>query len=431
MHIVILAGGSGTRLWPLSRQDLPKQFLRFGDQLSLLQKTTRRFLHSSLTESISVSTNAHQESHVREQLAEIDPAQKTAVIVEPSSRNTAPAIAFALRALEERWGVRENDSILVLPSDHLIEPESVFLQYLEMIDPIVRNDQLMIFGIRPNKPETGFGYIQIGERRDWLTYKVKRFVEKPNRQIAEKYLASGDYYWNAGMFAFSAGLFWQKLEEHAPEIRKAMRGSVSEVKERFPRIPDLSFDYAVLEKSPDTLVCPLPVSWSDVGCWDSVYDTMNKDENQNVQVGNVVAIDTKNSLIFGGKRLISTVGLEDMLIVATEDATFISKKGESQKVKDIVQELIKIGSREGTSHASKRHSWGTAEILEEGIGCRVEKIWILVGESWKTPECARGIVVEGTAVLGERKIGPLDVVEAGEELVASEPVSLILIARRE
>lgn len=430
MHIVILAGGSGMRLWPVSRKDLPKQYLSFGDKLSLLQKTTNRFLRSPLTESISISTNADQAARVKEQLSEIDPEQKTGILVEPYSRNTAPAIAFALRSLEEHKNVKESDSILVLPSDHLIEPESVFLQYLEMIDPVVRNNQLVIFGIRPTKPETGFGYIQIGKKQDWLTYKVKRFVEKPNRHVAESYLASGDYYWNAGMFAFSAGLFWRKLEEHAPEIYAAMQGTTREIETRFAQIPDLSFDYAVLEKSENTLVCPLPVSWSDVGCWDSVYDTMNKDENQNVQIGNVVSIDTKNSLIFGGKRLISTVGLEDMLIVATEDATFISKKGESQKVKEIVQKLIQIGSKEGTSHSTQNFPWGIVQILEEGKECRIEKVVIFGGESWELPEGATGIVLEGKAQQDGRELCPTELVQSGSELFVPEAASLILVKRR-
>lgn len=412
MHILVLAGGGGTRLWPLSRQDFPKQFLHFGEPLSLLQKTVSRFLHFPLTKTLSISTNVQHESLVRQQLAKIDPDLKVHVIVEPDRKNTAPAIAFSLRYLQERAGVGDGESVLVLPSDHLIEPEAVFTRYLEMIEPLSKKEQIVIFGIRPTKPETGFGYIHLGEKYDFLSYRVKRFVEKPTRAVAESYLASGDYYWNAGMFVFTAGLFWKKLSELAPAIYALSKDSLNETHSRFSAMPDISFDYAILEKSPEILVCPLPVSWSDVGSWDSVYEVMKKDRNQNVKFGNVLDIDTKNSLIFGGKRLISTIGLEDMLIVETDDATFISKKGESQKVKEIVQELQKMGSRKGTDHTSKQHSWGTAQLLEEKKGYSVQKISLLPGQFW---ECR----IPSSLTLLEGKV----CVE-GEELFLRVPFSI-------
>lgn len=337
MHILILAGGGGTRLWPLSRQEFPKQFLHFGDSISLLQKTVLRFVKRPFVESLSICTNARYENLVKQQLAKIDSEGKINIIVEPCRRNTAPAIAYAIRHLPAQTG-----SVLVLPADHLIEPESVLVRYLEMAEEILKQEQMVIFGIRPNKPETGFGYIQLGEKWDYLTYKVKRFVEKPNRSLAESYLASGDFYWNAGMFAFSISLFWKSLAEHAPEIYELSKGDFDEITSNFHKMPDISFDYAVLEKNQNLLVCPLPVSWSDVGSWDSVYESMKKDGNQNVKIGNVMDIETKNCLILGGKRLISTVGLEDLLIVETEDAIFICKKGESQKVRNVVQNLISL-----------------------------------------------------------------------------------------
>jgi mannose-1-phosphate guanylyltransferase/mannose-6-phosphate isomerase len=383
MHVLILAGGGGTRLWPLSRQDFPKQFLRFEGQQSLLQKTVSRFLNSSLTETLAISTNAQYEFLVRQQLEKIDPEKRACIIIEPGRKNTGPAIAFAIRYLEEAGRISKSSSLLVLPSDHLIEPETVFIRHLESVERLSQQNHWVIFGIRPTRAESGFGYIQIGPQFDLFTYQVKRFVEKPAPQLAKHYLASGDYYWNAGMFAFSMDHFWRELSLYAPEIERGMKGTLAEIAAQFDQLPNISFDYAILEKTRKALVCPLPVSWSDVGCWDSVYETLAKDQNQNVKIGHVLALDTKNSLIIGGKRLISTVGLEDMLIVETDDATFITKKGESQKVKQIVQELIKIGRKEGEFHSTQYLAWGTIQLLDEGAEYRIQKIQIRPGQSWE------------------------------------------------
>lgn len=383
MHLLILAGGGGTRLWPLSRQDFPKQFLHFGDKLSLLQKSVSRFLDAPFTETISIATNIQYEPLVRQQIEKLETKQKINLIVEPCRKNTTAAIAFSIKYLQEKLGILENDPVLILPSDHLIEPQSLFSCYLEQIEPLVRKGELILFGIRPTTPETGYGYIQIGKYSTLSTHQVKRFVEKPDRALAEKYLASGDYYWNTGIFALSPHLFWGKLAQHAPEINHLMQGTFEEATSRFNELPDISFDYAILEKTKNALVCPLPVSWSDVGCWDSVYDAMIKDKNQNVKFGNVLEVDTKNSLIFGGKRLISTIGLENLLIIETDDVTFISKRGESQKVKNIVNELIKIGKKEGAHHPTQRFSGGETRLLDEGKEYSIQKIQIDGGHTWE------------------------------------------------
>lgn len=371
MHILILAGGGGTRLWPLSRQDFPKQFLHFGDHQSLLQKTVSRFALWPITSSLSISTNKQYAPLVREQLKKTDSVR---IVIEPARKNTAPAIAFAIKELD----LPLDSVILVLPSDHLIEPQSIFLDYLSRVVPHVQKDQLVLFGIHPTKPETGYGYIQVDKQHDANTFEVKRFVEKPDKTLAEQYIASEDYYWNSGMFACTVRHFWKLIAQHAPIIDHLCEQNPIP----FEKMPDISFDYAVLEKTSPILVCPLPVVWSDVGCWDSVYESMEKDKNQNVKVGNVVEIDTKNSLILGGKRLISTIGLEDMLIVETEDATFISKKGESQKVKSMVLELVKSGKREGDRHAIERNSWGSIESLRDEDDYSIQKITIDPQMSW-------------------------------------------------
>lgn len=341
MHAIILAGGGGTRLWPLSRDDFPKQFLSFDGKGSLLQKTVQRIYCSKLIDKIIVVTNAHHEALVVKQLASIDINQKVHILVEPCRRNTAPAIALAIKFLQENLNVPFNASILVLPSDHLIDPEPVFIKYIEHATQIIKINWIVAFGIQPTKPETGYGYIQKGSKLDAYTYRVKHFIEKPDSMRAQSYLASGDYFWNAGVFAFSIEIFWRELKKHAFDIFVLMQERLEEIKKKYDLFPNVSIDYSLMEKTDQMAMCPLPISWSDVGSWDSIYDFMDKDQNQNVKIGNVLDIDTKNSLIFGGKRLISTIGLEDVLIVETDDVIFISKKGESQRVKSIVQELYR------------------------------------------------------------------------------------------
>ena len=421
MHIVILAGGGGIRLWPLSRQDFPKQFLRFGDQNTLLQRSVRRFLDSPLTETISVATNVQYAPLVKEQLSQIDPDQRVQIIVEPGRKNTAPAIAFAVKYLQKTLGVSEDASILILPSDHLIEPQSVFSDHLEQIDPLIKNHQLILFGIQPTKPETGYGYIQIGAPFNRLTHHVKQFIEKPDKICAERYLASGDYFWNAGMFAFSMARFWKTMQEFAPQITALLTGSVEEASSRFQEMPDISFDYAVLEKCSDLLLCPLPVLWSDVGSWDSVYDVMDKDADQNVKFGNVVSIDTKNSLILGGKRLISTIGLDDLLIVETEDATFISKKGQSQKVKPMVQQFLK-GRKEIHRAGQKKY--------------QAEKIAIEGGQKWQKSFSQAGLLIllSGEVFLDKKAMAVCDPIsiELGRSIemnnLSDKPAELLLLS---
>ena len=224
--------------------------------------------------------------------------------------------------------------------------------------------------------------------------------------MAEGYLADPRFYWNSGMVLFSAGAFWQQLEEHAPQIYALMHGSYEEAVSRFSAMPDLSIDYALMEKSQAVLVCPLSVQWSDVGSWDSVYETMEKDQNHNVKIGQVVDIDTKNSLIVSGKRLISTIGVEDLLIVETEDALFVSKKGESQRVKGLVKELAQRGRKEGAMRALQTHPWGTVHLLSEGDEYSIKKVQLNEGQRVKG---RHAIPLKGTFVVqGEFLVNDTD-----------------------
>lgn len=330
MKAIVLAGGGGTRLWPLSKEDFPKQFLNFGFGSSLLQKTVERLKRAPFIDKVLVATNELHLTLVEEQLEKI--GASCPILVEPLRKNTTAAIGLAIRTLQKEHGALDTEPILVVPSDHLIEPEAIFLHALEHLYP---KDQIITFGIRPTRAETGYGYIEIGKKFDPLTFQVKRFIEKPDQKTAEKYVKNLHFFWNSGMFLFTVQTFWKQLRLHAPEFEELFnKENIS-----FEKMPDLSIDYAIMEKSKDVVVCPLAVSWSDVGCWDSVYDVMEKDEHQNVKIGDVLAIDTTNSLILGGKRVISTIGLDDLLIIETDEAVLISKKGESQRVKALLQEL--------------------------------------------------------------------------------------------
>lgn len=374
MKIIILAGGSGTRLWPISRGSFPKQFLKLRDEFSLLQKTAKRFLAQWPAQDIIVVTNQEYRHLVRNQLSVIDSQLAEQIIVEPERKNTAPAIVLAVKFLEEKFGKEE--PFFVSSSDYLISPEKPFLEAVHLAEETAKQGRVVVFGIKPRKPETGYGYIKVQQASDKRALNVEQFVEKPSLELAEQYVASGDYLWNCGLFAFTVEKFWQELAEHASDIYALCKGSYADLLEKFSAMPNRSIDYAVMEKSKNISVIPLNLLWSDVGSWDSLYDVLDKDMNQNVKIGNILDIDTKNSLVVGGKRLIATIGLEDVVIVETEDAIFFGKKGESQRVKALVEELKKQGMKEIMDHVITHRPWGQYVILEEGSRHKVKRILV-------------------------------------------------------
>ncbi len=404
MKVVILAGGSGTRLWPYSRNNFPKQFLHFGEEYSLLQKTIRRFLPIAKPSEMLIVTNQDYFHHVKTQVGELDPELAQQILVEPERKNTAPAIALAYAYLADRMKCDPSETFLVSSSDHLISPEDRFLEAVQQADLLARKGRHVIFGIRPHKPETGYGYILADKSGN-----VQRFVEKPDYALAQQYLLSGDYLWNSGIFLFQMELFQKELGAYCPEIESKLHAGFEQAMQHFSEMPEISIDYALMEKSKRVSVLPLDLTWSDVGSWDSVYDAFEKDSNQNVKVGNVMDIDTKNCLIMGGKRLISTIGLEDLLVVETDDALLIGKKGESQRVKQLVEELKKKNAKEPYEHLTSHRPWGRYTVLEEGERYKIKRIVVEPGQKLSLQmhyhRSEHWVVVQGTAkvTLGEKE----------------------------
>lgn len=422
MKSIILAGGSGTRLYPLSRKHFPKQFLKIWDEESLFQKTVKRNLQAvKWVKDIVVITNNDYQFHIKNQLKEALNSETTDIpvniILEPIGRNTAPAIALAAKYALEKLNADENEVLFISPSDHLISPDDKFIEYVKKAEELAKKGYIVTFGIRPNKPETGYGYIEKNGKlnTEIEAYSVQQFHEKPDLKTAKEYLLSGNYFWNSGMFAFSIKTILDEIKKYAPEINNLLEGKTfEEVVMNFGDMPDISIDYAVMEKTDKAVVLPLDIMWSDVGSWDSVYEVLEKDENKNVKIGNVIDIDTKNSLIMGDERLIATIGLDDVIVVETPDAIVIAKKGEGQKIKNLVNILKE---NEGTKHLTEFHTtvyrpWGCYTELEKGERYRIKRITVQPGEKLSLQmhhhRSEHWIVVKGTAkVVLEDKEGNL------------------------
>ena len=336
MKILILAGGSGRRLWPLSTEEIPKQFLHFGGEFSFLQRTVKRFLSLISPEDLWVMGHEKYGSLMQEQLKALDPLLESQIILEPESKNTAPAIILALKFLEDKK-VSQEEIIVIVPSDHLITDETLFLEKVIIAEKLAHQGKLVLLGISPHKPETGFGYIKVNPS----THEVESFVEKPSQEKAEEFLREGTYLWNSGIFVFKIATFWEEIKKHHPVLGSLVEHSYLDILHLFSELPSISIDYALMEKTTNASALTLDLFWSDMGSWDSIFESTEKDSHSNVKIGNILDVDTKNSLIIGGKKMILALGLEDMVIIETEEALFIGKRGESQKMKMVIEELKK------------------------------------------------------------------------------------------
>ena len=380
---VVMAGGTGSRLWPLSRESFPKQFLSIDDSgVSLLQQTLQRLSGLDGVEVAAplVICNENHRFLVAEQLREINQLA-TNIILEPVGRNTAPAVALAAHLSAEE---DEDCILLVLAADHLIKKVENFHTAIKTAIRHASEDQLVTFGIIPGQPETGYGYIKRGCALSDECFKVDAFVEKPCLDKAIEYLASGEFSWNSGMFMFKTAKFLQELQQFSPEIFITTQQSVAESQrdmnfirvdqEIFKHCPSDSIDYAVMEKTSDAVVIPIDAGWSDVGSWSSLWEVSEKDHLGNVSVGEIISIDSRDNYISSESALIATIGLDNLIIVNTNDALLIAAKDKVQDVKKVVDELKKRNLHHFRKHSSSYQPWGKISEIDNGKYYQVKKI---------------------------------------------------------
>ena len=404
---VILAGGSGTRLWPLSRQQLPKQFLNLKGDETLLGGTISRLHPLISAEDVWVVTSeALATGEAYSALSELN------TILEPVGRNTAPAIAVAAALLMDQ---SDGDPLmLVLPADHLIQDIPRFHDCLNTAMDAAEKGSLVTFGIEPTRPDTGFGYIQADQEGSSEVFPVIRFAEKPDLKTAETFLAEGGYYWNSGMFVWKASIILEEIKVHMPDVWGVLESMRSRwqkgeawqevVRHGFEAMPSISIDYGVMEKSDQVVLVPCDIGWSDVGSWDAVYDISDHDENGNALAGDVLSFDCKNSLIRSESKLLAAVDLEDVIIVETPDAILLSKRGESQRVREIVDVIQARGSREHIEHRTVMRPWGSYTVLEDHVsGYKLKRIEVNPGSSLSLQShqhrSEHWVVVSGTATV--------------------------------
>lgn len=410
---IIMAGGSGTRLWPLSHSLYPKQFLSLINENSLLQETLKRLDGLNCLPPVIVSNNEHR-FIVAEQLRQfgVDDFQ---IILEPVGRNTAPAVALAaLKSLE----LHGDHHMLVLAADHAIQDIEAFHAAVLAAEQESVDNKLVTFGIVPTKPETGYGYIKKGEQVKNSVFKVNSFVEKPDLETAKNYLEQKCYLWNSGMFMFKASVYLDELKKFRPDILAACKESLSSAStdldfirlnsDVFAECPDESIDYAVMEKTQDCVVIPLDADWSDIGSWTSLWEISEKDEHENVSHGDVINYNSRNNYIYSEGSLISTVGVNNLIIVQTKDALLVAQQDNVQDIKKIVEILKKQKRSEHISHREVYRPWGRYDSVERGDRYQVKRITVKPGECLSTQmhhhRAEHWVVVAGTAKVtcGER-----------------------------
>ena len=371
MYAIILAGGSGSRLWPLSRELYPKQFLNFHSKKSLLQTTFDRLSSIIDSENIISITNVKHSSSVKMQLGE-----NSVVLSEPISKNTAPTIAMGMKYITQK--TNEDETIFVLPSDLFVEDTDAFLNTIKDAEKIAKQGKIVIFGCKPTYPETGFGYIHSKNG------EVLSFTEKPNLEKAQEYLADGNYFWNSGMFMFTVSTIKKEFKFHCPEILQIIENIDCLDKNisfnEFNKMPTISIDYAVMEKSQNLAMIQLDCGWKDLGSWKAIYDISPKDEKGNVFVGHVVDRDSKNSLVYSSSKVVATIGLEDTVIIETDDAILACKKDRTQDVKHIYETLKQQHDDTHLVHKTVYRPWGFYTVIASGKGFQSKIIHVNEGQ---------------------------------------------------
>ncbi|MBS4760146.1 MAG: mannose-1-phosphate guanylyltransferase/mannose-6-phosphate isomerase [Clostridium sp.] len=424
LYALILAGGSGSRLWPLSRELHPKQLMKIEGDYTLFQAAFIRLVNCVDDKNILSVTNVKLETQVRTQLKELQEKfcrnSCYRVVTEPESKNTAPAIAVGIKFIEKLQDtalgncIKEDPVIIAVPSDSLIGDEEQFAQAISEAVKLARENYIVCFGVKPTRADSGLGYIKTKRNKkikdiSMDSLKVESFIEKPDKDSAQEFVDSGKYYWNSGMFVFKSSVMLAELKKYEPDIFDIIKNA--EISSQTPTIsyadyekmPDISIDYSVIESTKKLAMVPLDCEWKDVGSWDGIYDISQKDENGNYLMGNVLDLDSKDSMVYSTSKLITTIGLESTVVVETEDAVLVCDREHSNDVKKIVSHLKERGEDVQLTHRTVYRPWGYYTVLTEGKGFLTKCIYVNPGAKLSVQlhhhRSEHWVVVEGKAMV--------------------------------
>lgn len=455
---LILAGGSGSRLWPLSRELHPKQLMQFTDDYTLFQSAFIRLINNVDDKNIITSTNVMHDSQVRYQLEALQNKfyrnSSYRVVTEPLAKNTAPAVALGIKYIEKINKNEDEPIIIVTPSDHYVPENKEFGRVMCEAVKLAQEDYIVTFGVKPSKADTGYGYIKSKKNKKIReiskdALKVDFFSEKPDRQTAQEYFESGKYFWNSGIFVFKASVLLEEFKKYAREIYDIVQHT--EISSQSPTIPyldydkmpDISLDYAVMEYSKKLAMLPLPCEWHDLGSWEAIYEISEKDENGNSIQGNVIDVDSKDSMIYSTSKLVATIGLKDMVVVETEDAFLVCEKSKAQDVKKVFNLLKEKNDSTHKVHKTVYRPWGYYTVLNEGDGFLTKCIQVNPGGKLSLQlhhhRSEHWVVLEGNALVihndEEHYLSPGDSIDIGIEETHSlqnpydEPIKILEVQR--